>query len=100
MDARSIMNYLNKNDALSFEFGVVRTDESVLAFGTVLPNGKKVRVGSISHVLGDHFLVLSMDSTEEFRADCLSDLYWFLWKLEQGQDWQASADWVNDYSVA
>jgi hypothetical protein len=97
MNARAIMQYLVAAGVLGFAFGVVREDESVLAFGTVLPNGGKVRLGSISHVCGDHFLVLSMDSTEEYRADTLPDLYWFLWRLEQCQDWALSSDWVNDY---
>ena len=101
MFAREIMEFLTATATVTvgFAFGVVREDESVLAFGTVSPKGEKVRLGSITHhdVVGDeYFLVLSMDSTEEYRADTLSNLLWFLWKLEQVKDWKVSSTWMRN----
>ncbi len=97
MDAREIMRFLETHPASNvLDFGVVREDETVLAFG-LIQNGKKTRMGSITFhdVPGDeHFLVLSYpDSAEEFRPASLSELGWFLWKLASS-DWEQAEDWV------
>ena len=98
MDTREIKSFLETHPAGNvLAFGVVREDETVLAFG-LIQNGKKTRMGSITFhdVPGDeHFLVLSYpDSAEEFRAMSLSELGWFLWKLSIS-DWEQAENWVR-----
>ena len=99
MDTREIMRFLETHPASNvLSFGVVREDESVLAFG-VIRNDEKTRMGSITFhdVPGDeHFLVLSYpDSSEEYRASCLSDLGWFLWKLTD-LGWEQAEAWMRN----
>lgn len=86
MDAREILSYISTHAAnVAWDYGVVRDDESVLAFGTKNSDGSKIRVGSISHqdVDGEgYFLVLQYpNSEEEYRAKTLCELGWFLWFL-------------------
>ena len=103
MKARDISAYLATHAASTvWAFGVVREDESVLAFGTENQHGDKTRVGSVTYhgVEGDeHFLVLQYPNSEnEFRAQSLSDLGWFLWKLAQtGGDWETASDWMRSH---
>lgn len=97
MDARSISSYLATHAVANvFDFGIVREDEDVLAFGHKNQDGSKTRIGSISQPLEDHFLVLQYpNSEEEYRAKDLSDLGWFLWKLADCSDWVIASDWMR-----
>ena len=97
MDARSIHSFLATLAVANvFDFGVVREDKDVLAFGHKNQDGSKTRIGSISQPLEDHFLVLQYpNSEEEYRAKTLSDLGWFLWKLADCGDWEIASDWMR-----
>lgn len=99
MNIKEIMNYLKVGPACNFTYGIVREEESILAFGVKNRDGSKVRIGSISAIengFGNEFLVLSIDNNEEFRAQDRNQLYWFLWKLEQCKSWEIADAWANE----
>ena len=96
MNAFEVMAHLQFH-ADGFEYGVVREDESVVAFGRIL-NGVKIRFGSISlqeEGADYQFLVLKIDNTEEFRAENLNQLEWFMWGLSHTGNWEDTENWVK-----
>ena len=102
MNGRSTMEYLQHGAAGILTYGLVRGQEDVIAFGTVGANRTKTRLGSIAlqeESIGYEFLVLSMDSTSEFRAKDRNELHWFLWALGTSGDWNTAEDWSNGKNV-
>lgn len=96
---RNLMNYLNANVSLGMVFGLVKEDQSVLAFGKMQPDGTKLRMGSISHSDADgdsYWLVLSIDNKNEARCYSMSDVHWFLWKLNACASWEEAEDWMRE----
>ena len=90
MNGRSTMEYLQHGAAGILTYGLVRGQEDVIAFGTVGANRTKTRLGSIAlqeESIGYEFLVLSMDSTSEFRAK------------DRNGDWNTAEDWSNGKNV-
>lgn len=79
-----------------WEFGVVKQDTTVLAFGS-LKEGTKIRVGSISNHTENDFLVLSYpDSEKEFKGNSMTEVGWFLWAMDYfNGDWEKAEDWMR-----
>ena len=101
MNGRSTMEYLQHGAANILIYGLVKGDESVIAFGQV-NNGNKERYGSISiqdEGVGYKFLVLSADNTEEFRAKDKNELNWFLWALGTSGSWDNAINWSNGQNI-
>ena len=99
---RQVMEYLSRHPLVgtAFTYGIIREDESVLAFGRTV-NGKKVREGSITQDHnGEGWLILSMDGAEEAHAKTLSDVHWFLWALDTMQSWPLACDWISSCDAA
>lgn len=80
-----------------WEFGVVKEDPTVLAFGFV-NNGKKVRVGSISNLVEGEILILSYpNSDEEYKVSTTVEAGWFLWALDLHKgDWDKATIWIHE----
>jgi len=98
MTAHEIAKYLSSGAAAVFKYGVVKGTD-VIAFGVLNEDGTKVRLGSISvqdPSISYRFLVLSMDNTEEYRADTINQVFWFMWALDYFGDWDVAALWVMD----
>jgi hypothetical protein len=96
---RNLMNYLNANVSLGMIFGLVKEDQSVLAFGRIQPAGEKLRMGSITRCTADgdpYWLVLSIDNKNEIRCETMPDVHWFLWKLSACNSWEEAEDWLRE----
>jgi hypothetical protein len=98
MTTHEIAEYLSSGAAAVFKYGVIEGTD-VVAFGVLNEDGTKVRLGSISEQdpsIGYCFLVLSIDNTEEYRADTINQVFWFMWALDHFGDWDVAALWVMD----
>ena len=102
MTAFELMQYLATHAVASVAaFGIVREDESVLAFGTG-EGETKVRLGSVTYNEDEgYYLVLQWpDSQEEYRAKNHADVAWFIWKLIQVGNWPDAVDWAQQKDAA
>lgn len=92
---RDVMKHLTHPTLSAWVFGLIREDETVLAFGRVGDTGVKTRVGSITRECdGEGFIVLTM-SGEEARPSSQNELFWFLWALDaHGGDMDKAEIWM------
>lgn len=96
---RDLMNYLKCNISLKFTFGLVKEDQSVLTFSKINPDGVNERLGSITSTDADdepYWLLLSIDNKNEVRCETMSDVHWFLWKLNACETWEEAEDWLRE----
>jgi hypothetical protein len=92
---RDVMAHLTHPTLSGWVFGLVLSDESVLAFGRVDSTGVKTRVGSITRECdGEGFIVLTIHG-EEARPSSQNDLFWFLWALDVHGDMDKATIWMH-----
>jgi hypothetical protein len=92
---RNVMAHLTHPTLSGWVIGLVREDETVLAFGRVDNTGVKTRVGSITRECdGEGFIVLTMDG-EEARPSNQNELFWFLWAFDVHGNMDKATIWMH-----
>jgi hypothetical protein len=92
---RDVMVHLTHPTLSGWVLGLVREDESVLAFGRVDNMGVKTRVGFITRECnGEGFIVLTTHG-EEARPSSQNDLFWFLWAFDAHGDMDTPTIWMH-----